>query len=340
MKKLFETIKQCMESKEDAVLVTVIASSGSTPREAGSRMVISKRGLLFGTIGGGAVEYRSQQMAADILKEKKSHVKGFKLAPNQVEDLGMICGGDVVVYFQYFSPENPDILPFLNKALALFDRDEDAWIITDITDEAAWSMGVYSKSVGMVGLDLKPDVAAPLLKTRAVQEQVGDKKYYAEPLVRSGKVVVFGGGHVAQELVPVLTHVGFRCIVMDDREEFASKKLFPTADEIILGDFSKIADYVTISENDYVVIMTRGHAHDYTVQEQMLRTNACYIGVIGSKTKIAAVSQRLREAGISQEAIDRVHSPIGMKIKGETPAEIAISIAGEMILVRAERQGK
>lgn len=341
MKRLFETLQDCMERKEDAVLVTVIASSGSTPREAGSRMVISQRGLLFGTIGGGAVEFRSQQMAAEILKEKKSHVKGFKLAPNQVEDLGMICGGDVVVYFQFISWDNGEMLPFLKKAIALFEKDEDAWILMDITEESAWSMAVYSESAGIIGVGgFQVEDLIPLLRTRAVQVVQNDKKYYSEPLIRSGSVYVFGGGHVAQELVPVLSHVGFRCVVMDDREEFASKKLFPTAAEIILGDFSRISDYITITKNDYIVVMTRGHAHDFTVEEQVLHTDACYIGVIGSKTKIRGVSQRLKAAGVSEEDIERVHAPIGLPIKGETPAEIAISIAGEMIQIRAERNGK
>ena len=341
MKRLFETLQECVEKQEDAVLVTIIASSGSTPREAGSRMVISKRGLLFGTIGGGAVEFRSQQMAADILKERKSHVKGFKLAPNQVEDLGMICGGDVVVYFQFIPWENAEILPFLEKALSLFERDEDAWIMTDITEESAWNMAVYSKSAGLISLgDMSIADVAPLLKAKAIQVELDGKKYYSEPLIRSGTVYVFGGGHVAQELVPVLSHVGFRCVVMDDRAEFASKELFPTAAGTILGDFTKISDYITITENDYVVVMTRGHAHDYTVEEQVLHSDAYYIGVIGSKTKIHAVSQRLKAAGVTEADIERVHAPIGLKIKGETPAEIAISIAGEMILLRAERNGK
>ncbi len=341
MRHLFETLEECIQKKEDAVLVTIIASSGSTPREAGSRMVISQRGLLFGTIGGGEVEYRSQKMAADILKEKKSHVKGFKLAPNQVEDLGMICGGDVVVYFQFIPWENKEMLPFLEKALALFEKDEDAWIITDITEESAWSMAVYSKSAGLVTMGhMALTDATPLLKSRAIQMEVDGKKYYSEPLIRSGTVYVFGGGHVAQELVPVLSHVGFRCVVMDDRKEFVSRELFPTAAETILVDFSKISDYITITEKDYIVVMTRGHAHDYTVEAQVLHTNACYIGVIGSKNKIRAVSERLRAAGVSEEDIEKVYSPIGLSIKAETPAEIAISIAGEMILVRAERNGK
>lgn len=338
MKKLFQMMKQCMQSGENVVLATVIAGSGSTPRGAGARMLVNQHGRIYGTIGGGAVEYKAQLTAAEVLKEQKSHMKGFKLVPNQVEDLGMICGGDVVVYFQFIEAADQKTLSIIDSILNLLSRDENSWIITEINNESAWSMGVYSKSSGITGLTIGLDEIEPLLKSRAVQTGIGMRQYYAEPLVRAGRVIIFGGGHVAQELVPVISHVGFRCIVIDDREEFASRKLFPEAEEVIVGDFEKIAESVAITKNDYVVVVTRGHSYDFAVQEQVLRSDVAYIGVMGSRAKTAQVNSKLREAGISQEAIDRVHTPIGTAIKAETPAEIAISIAGELIMVRAMRR--
>lgn len=145
---------------------------------------------------------------------------------------------------------------------------------------------------------------------------------------------------MAQELVPVLSHVGFRCVVMDDREEFTRPELFPTAEQIILGDFRRIPDYCTIGSEDYICVMTRGHAYDTVVQAQVLKCRPCYCGVIGSKFKAAGVRKVLMEEyGLIDEELDLVTTPIGLNIKGETPAEIAISIAAQMILVRAERNG-
>ena len=105
MKTIFSTLKTCLET-EDAVLVTVVAGSGSTPRGAGATMVINASGRLAGTIGGGMVEYKSQLLALDLLKTKENHLKEFRLTPNQVEDLGMICGGDVNVYFRVFKAQD------------------------------------------------------------------------------------------------------------------------------------------------------------------------------------------------------------------------------------------
>lgn len=338
MKDLFRTLKQYMQNGKDLVMVTVLASSGSTPRGAGARMLVGKEGRLVGTIGGGMVEYECEKLAKQSIEERKSGLKSYQLKPNQVEDLGMICGGDVVVYFQYISHEDSEIQNIVELMLNSLERDEDSWIIMDITQKMVWSMGLYSASRGIEGLEIEEQKLIPFLKSRAMQFELDGRQYYSEPLVQSGKVIIFGGGHVAQELVPVLTHIGFRCVVYDDRPEFSNKDLFPMAYDLITADFNNISDHVEIGKNDYVIIMTRGHNFDFIVEKQVLRKGgAYYVGVIGSRKKIAAINKKLLEEGIPQHIIDKVHKPIGLPIKAETPAEIAISIAGELIKVRATR---
>lgn len=341
MKKLFTEIYNCISKGENVVLVTIIAHSGSTPRGAGARMMVRESGQIAGTIGGGAIEYKAQQLAAEVLKEKRSYTRGFKLSPNEVADLGMICGGDVIVYFQFIKGNEAVNINLIKKIIELCNKDEDSWIITDITDEAAWSMGVYCNSEGVFGINsLTKENISPLLGNRSIITTTQGKKYYAEPLTRAGRVCIFGGGHIAQELVPVLSHIGFPCLVMDDREQFACKKLFSQAESVIVGDFSHISDFVQIRPTDYIIIMTRGHQYDYILQVQALKSDACYIGVIGSKHKIAAITKRLIEEGFSQKDIDRIYTPIGIDIKAESPAEIAISIAGQLIYVRSTHCGK
>lgn len=128
---------------------------------------------------------------------------------------------------------------------------------------------------------------------------------------------------------------------MDDRPQFADKKLFPDAEEVKLIDFERIGDFVNITDEDYCCVMSRGHAYDTVIQAQLLRTPAYYIGVIGSAVKKAGVFKKLQEEyGIDSEELKRITTPIGLPIKAETPEEIAISIAGEMIKIRAERNEK
>lgn len=345
MEQLFRILSEDLAGGEDAVLVTIIASSGSTPNGIGARMLMDKTGRRRGTIGGGAVEYRAEGLALEALKEGRSYTKAFTLRRNEIEDLGMICGGDVNVYFQFMRAGKAGA-DFAARAAACFERDENAWLLTDITDDGAWTMALYTEGGGLdvyvgEGEDtlsaLPEDELRALLMAGPVRRQVGTHVVYSEPLVQAGRAVVFGGGHVAQELVPVLAHLGWRCVVVDDRPEFVRPELFPAAQGLVLADFENIAAAITLSENDYIFVMTRGHAGDYTVQRQVLQQKAAYVGVIGSRSKTAAVSAKLLADGIPQEMIDTVHTPIGLPIKAKSPAEIAVSIAAEVIQLRAQQ---
>lgn len=331
MRNMLKTMKTHLSSGEALVLVTVIASSGATPRGAGARMLIGKSGRLCGTIGGGAVEYRSQQISAQVLTEGTSLGHDFTLTKDDVQNLGMICGGACNVYFHYLPAGDAHTITLCDTAEEQFKKGTDLWLLTEIGEDGR--MGLYAPDLGLWGIRAPQE-----LRLSRHPERIGN--LFAEQINTSGKVYVFGGGHVAQELVPVLAHVGFRCVVMDDRPEFTKKELFPGAEDVILGDLQKISDYMTIGENDYVCVMTRGHAYDTVVQAQVLRRRPAYCGVIGSAMKAAGVRKTLKEEyGLGDEELDLVTTPIGLNIKGETPAEIAISIAAQMILRRAELNG-
>ncbi|MBQ3192923.1 MAG: XdhC family protein [Oscillospiraceae bacterium] len=331
MRNMLKTIKNKLEHGEALVLVTVIASSGATPRGAGARMLVGAEGRICGTIGGGAVEYRSEQIAAKVLTEKTSLGHDFTLTKDDVQNLGMICGGACNVFFHYIPAGDDHTLTLCEKAEAEFRKGSDLWLLTNVGSQDV--MGLYTPETGFWGMEVPEN----LVLSRH-PERTGD--IFAEQINASGRVYVFGGGHVAQELVPVLSHVGFRCVVMDDRAEFTKPELFPGAEEVICGDLQRIGDHLQIGSEDYVCVMTRGHAYDTVVQAQVLRCRPTYCGVIGSAFKAAGVRRTLKEEyGLLDEELDLVTTPIGLNIKGETPAEIAISIAAQMILHRAERNG-
>ena len=331
MKNMLKTIKTNLEHEQPLVLVTVIASSGATPRGAGARMLVGKEGRICGTIGGGAVEYRSEQIAARVLAEKTSLGHDFTLTKDDVQNLGMICGGACNVFFHYIPAGDAHTIRLCAEAEEQFRKGNALWLLTRVGETG--QMGLYAHELGYWGID----ISAPLPLSRH-PERIGN--IFAEQINAAGRVYVFGGGHVAQELVPVLSHVGFRCVVMDDREEFTRSELFPGAEEVICGDLQKLSDYMTIGAEDYVCVMTRGHAYDTVIQAQVLRCRPTYCGVIGSAFKAAGVRKTLKEEyGLLDEELDLVTTPIGLNIKGETPAEIAISIAAQMILHRAERSG-
>ncbi len=331
MRELFEKLRGTLDKGEAAVLVTVVASSGSTPRGAGARMLVTQSGENVGTIGGGAIEFRCQQLAKQVLTGQQGQLEHFILAPNDVADLGMICGGNAHVLFQYV-PANHLMLNLCHEVLSLIAKKEPAWLVAELNRTVGLS--VYSEK-GWLG-DEYGEIPQELIRKGQKQIEISGQNYFIEPLVNKGKVFVFGGGHVSQALVPVLGTLDFHCVVVEDRQEFLTVDLFPSASELITADLTDITSSLTIGADDYALVMTRGHLFDYILQEQLLQSPARYIGVMGSRRKIAVQIEKLQAAGFSKDQIQRITMPIGLAIKAETPAELAISIAGQLIMERAQ----
>ena len=327
---LFRALAE-LNAHRSVVLVTIVAEQGSAPRGPGSQMLVGVNGQLTGTIGGGQVERQSELLALSLLKERRSQIQHFALTQAGADSLGMACGGDVTVLFQFISPGDTLWQSVLETALAQLTAAQPGWLILRTDGSAPALLDRESVVSGSL-----PEDTAQALRTPGFSMAAG---YISLPLPIGQRALLFGAGHISQALCPLLNTIGFRPVVFDDRPELANTRLFPTAEQVICGDFTRISDYLTITDEDFVVIMTSGHVRDFQVEEQTLRGPFAYVGVIGSRRKTASVNQRLLEAGIHQSSIDLVHTPIGTPILAVTPEEIAVSIAGEMIQVRAQRRG-
>lgn len=154
---------------------------------------------------------------------------------------------------------------------------------------------------------------------------------FVELFMENPRMVICGGGHVSQPVCAIGKMLGFYVTVMDDREEFVSRQRFPQADELLWGDFSQLEQQIPPYENTYYIIVTRGHSHDQVCVEQILNRPCKYLGMIGSKTKVALTMDSLKRAGYSREQLKSIHAPIGMPIGGQTPEEIAVSIMAEVV---------
>lgn len=306
MRSIFAKIIYELEKQHDLILITLVASDGSAPRKTGAQMLVGRDGRILGTIGGGAVEKRAEEMAVLLLAERHGCLHEFRLNEADSDDIGMICGGDVTALFTFIPADDPACMESVGKVLQTLSEQKSGFLLLSRDGS---------------GLSLS--------------DTEGDPDVFSLPLPVAERAILFGGGHIAAALAPLLESVGFRVTVFDDRAEFVTADRFPTAERLIAGNYSRIADHVTLTEDDYVVIMTNGHGFDLEVETQVLRGPFAYVGVIGSARKTASVNAKLRERGISEEALAKIHTPVGMKIKAVTPEEIAISIAGEMIFERA-----
>jgi xanthine dehydrogenase accessory factor len=159
----------------------------------------------------------------------------------------------------------------------------------------------------------------------------GEMEVFVEPVDIPAKLVVVGAGHVGQAMVHLGHWLGYYVVVCDDREEFASKTYVPEADEIVHCELKNLVEQVDIHNNTYIALTTRGVDIDVEALPSLLETRAAYIGVIGSRRRWEATASTLKEAGVPEENIQRVASPMGLEINAETPEEIAVSIFAEII---------
>ena len=343
---LFKTIATLLAQGESLVLATILDRSGSAPRAAGSRMIVRSDGSILGTIGGGILEARVIKLAGHSFESRSTLVRDFSLTAEDASLMGMICGGWVKVLIHYVDAGDPSQRALFENAGRVLDFGGHGWLVTRIPreDEPAAPPGQGfldrgQRAVGTLDHGLVRAVAAGFPGRQPGVARHDAERFLVEPVGREGCVVIFGAGHVSRELAPLVKLVGFRTIVCDDREEFANRDRFPSADEVlVLSSFDGAMQVLDLDEASYLVIVTRGHAHDKKILEQALSTNARYIGMIGSMRKRDAIYGALLREGFSRSDLDRVSSPIGLDISAETPQEIAVSIVAELILVRARKE--
>lgn len=334
-------------------LATVVQSTGSVPRGAGACMLMTTDGIARGTVGGGVLEHRAETELKAMLAAAStetapepehgspveptvfacaalpSRLESYALTQNEIQSLGMVCGGHVALLYQLLTPAT---LPFFEAMQAYVQTsEENLWLLRRVTSG-------HVTELALLRAEAAAHPAGILCGRLAVwRAGDGDMATFVEPIHFSTHAYLFGGGHVSQCVAPLLAQLDFAPIVYDDRPAFASRALFPTAADVICAPFSEAGSRLRITAEDEVVIMTRGHVNDLATLVQALRTPAYYIGLIGSRSKIAHTKALALSQGFSEADFARVHTPIGLPIKAETPMEIAVSVAAEMIQCRAER---
>lgn len=320
---LFEALKAQYIKEESCMLAVVVGASGSTPREAGAYMLVNADGRIWGTVGGGATEYEATQKAQEQLKLQQSKLCHYDLSP--VAD--KLCGGAQDILLHYIDMAQEASRNALAEVFEAAASGQAFWLHIPLA-EGAMQAVIKSK------FDDRADIEPAEAKNAKLQT------FYSELFNYDGTVYIFGGGHVAQELVPVLAHLDFRCIVLDDREEFANPGLFPNAVQCLQVNYEHLEAQVSLTANDYACIMTRAHTYDAECERFALKSEAGYIGIMGSKHKAKLTREKLLSEGFTETDISRVITPIGISLPCETPAEIAISIAAQLIEVRANKRLK
>ena len=347
MVNIYSELVHALAAGEKCALARIIRQVGSAPRAVGAKLLVKMDGTLVGTIGGGLLEHGVLRKAKDVMVSGASAVLHIRLTGQEVAASEMLCGGNVDVLVEPFFGGDAGVECVFQKLVTLAAQGRCGTLVTLVADGRERGGRFLVTAEGSVigdaswlprvsGVDVTrwADVREPSLVTLAECE--GRSTVFLEPVEAEAVLLLFGAGHISTFLAPLARMVGFRVCVIDDREEFANPRRFPTADQFMVCSVAETFQRVVVTPATYIAIVTRGHACDREALRAALATRPAYLGMIGSRRKRDLIYGSLLEEGVAAEELRRVHSPIGISIGAETPEEIAVSIAAELIQIRAQ----
>ncbi|MDA9774041.1 XdhC family protein [Saprospiraceae bacterium] len=311
--KFWQHLLSKLQAEQNVYLLTVIANEGSSPGRKGFKMLIAEDGFIHGSIGGGVMEFKLVEEAKELLQAdtqpillKKQIHRGHK-----EHGSGMICSGEQTVVFH---PLDSSKIPMINELVHCL---------------ANYEQGQLSITCDKIEF------------TKDVQEQKFECKIesdidwiFKEQIGAQNTLYLVGGGHVSMAVSALFVTLGFHVVVFDNRENLNTLELNETAHQKQVVDFNNIKKHIVEGKQSYVAIMTNKYTDDKRVLSQLLRTDLAYIGVLGSKAKLEVMWEVLRREGFTDAELDKVYAPIGIPIKSQTPNEIAVSIAAELIKIK------
>ncbi len=360
MEDIYLEVWRCLENKQRGVLATILQRKGSVPRREGAHLLLKDDGETTGTIGGGGLEAESLKKAWDLMNttNREGILQSFSLVEGD-DPSDMVCGGNVTVLLEPLFPEDLPVYAFIAQSADFLSPSCLIRLARTGGREGILVLGpkgaIRPDRSGVFSAPLDPNLrqkleawaqaylSDPSRAFRTLDSRALDLSppppwdlFIFESLRVFPRLVIFGGGHVSQTLCRMAVLCHFRVEIIDDREAFARRALFPDAHRVLcIPNYENLRDLVRLDSHTFVVIATRGHRYDESVLAQIIHQDLSYIGMVGSRQKNAIVFDRLRERGISPAKIKRVHAPIGLSIGSETPEEIAVSILGELIQTRA-----
>ncbi|MDH4196335.1 MAG: XdhC family protein [Candidatus Aminicenantes bacterium] len=348
MKHIYGRLLETLDRRGRAALAVVIDTEGSAPQVPGSAAIFSSAGLEAGTVGGGLLEATIQEIARRSLDDRLCRLVRVALDAEEVEADGAVCGGSISVLVDPLADEER---PVFERAMdAHRARNAGALLTTlqplqnDLVSVAKdWLPREKFREFALPGrgdaVRLQIERAWTLAEPRFL-ELKGDR-LFIEPVLPSPRLIIAGAGHIGKAVAHLGNLLDFEVTVIDDRAEFANKDSLPDADVVMVQDIASAVGSVPDDPDTYFVIVTRGHRHDADALRACIKRRTAYIGMIGSRHKIGVLEREFLEKGwATAEEWGRVHTPIGLPIRSRTVAEIAVSIAAELVKVRAERQAE
>ena len=301
-----------LQQKVEVMFLCVLESEGSSPGRQGFKMAVTKNHL-FGSIGGGMMEHKFVEMSRHFLQgndtmpfiKRQIHLK--EVYANRS---GMICSGEQTILLYPIQEKDIDAI---NTMVELIQQNKNGTFIS-------------TKN----GFQVEPSNENSFSQESIISNEF--EWYYKESFGYKYRLSIVGGGHVSLAFSKLMRDLGFYILLYDNRNGLNTIEQNNYAHEIHIIDYDLITNYIPEIENNFVVIMTFGYRTDKQVVQHLIKKNYQYLGMLGSKSKTNIIKNELAEEGFTTAEINRLHAPVGLLIKSQTPEEIAVSIAAEIIL--------
>ena len=353
MKDVFDEATNLLKDGNPLVLATVIDTKGSTPQKSGAKLLVREDGSGVGTLGGGCVEGDIWFAAKELMKRKGGpQYRDYELNEELAAQDGLVCGG--TMYFLIDPVYEPDqFLNYSEQISKAYQGYGAVALATIIKSGSITKLKIGSKMMinnsneitGSLGNQKLEEDVCEIAKTLMIH---GGNQYlknkdgsecFIEAFTTPPQIVLCGGGHVSKAIAALAKPLGFQLFITDDRLEFSNPERFPEADLLVSKNPELALAELPINPNTFIIIATRGHRYDNVALGAAARTNASFVGLLGSKRKTILIYEDLLRDGIPIERVREIRSPLGLSINARTPEEIAISIISEILMFRLGGDG-
>ena len=311
--KLWQQLLKKLQQNKKTYVLTVIQNAGSSPGRKGFKMLVAEDGFIFGSIGGGVMEFSLVEEVKELLQQKEQPIFYKKQVHqgNGKDGSGMICSGEQTVVFH---PLDSSHITLINDVLSCFKNNQQKTICFSPTGISFIENSISNKYLATINSEINWEF----------NETIGFKE----------TITIVGGGHVGLAVSQLFKLLNFHVVVLDNRENLNTLKANCFADQKQVIDYVDIEKHLKQGNDSYVVIMTNKYTDDKLVLSKIIKKNYKFIGVLGSKSKLKTMWKVLLKEGFAQQELNAIHAPIGLHIKSQTPEEIAVSIAAEIIAVK------
>jgi xanthine dehydrogenase accessory factor len=321
MRDVLEQLEGWLANGERAALATVVDTRRSAPRPLGSRLAVSESGLLFGSVSGGCVESDVALQAQEVIADGEPRLLPYGIADEDARSVGLPCGGEIDVFVAPVA--DPELIARLRRAVEAGERGR---LTTVVAGEGA----------GEMLLELDGGSAAA---DRPALVQENGQTLFVEPLAPPPLLLVIGAVDLAESLCALAAQLGWRSAVADPRRALLTPARLPSAGSLLEGWPEDALARAGTDGQTAVVVLAHDEKIDIPALSWALRSDAFYVGALGSRRTQALRRERLLGEGVSEEDLAKLHGPAGLDLGGETVEETALSILAEIVADRRGRPG-